>query len=261
MNRIFATLVLLVVFGHPVGAAPGHDHGDDAPASAGGGPARQPDGTVFLPKPAQRQIGLRTLPVESSALPRAFELQGKVVMDPNAGGRVQPMQAGRVEPGPRGLPVPGQAMRRGEILAYVVPAATALERAGQTAQLGELRAARTLAQKRLARLRDLAGTVPRKEVEAVESEIESLDVRIAALSGGLATREALAAPVAGVIASAHVVSGQVVDSRELLFEVVDPSRLRIEALFHFFESTDEFRTEHRLVKLRTHEPISVFAGM
>jgi hypothetical protein len=36
--------------------------------------------------------------------------------------------------------------------------------------------------------------------------------------------------VSGVIASAHVVAGQVVDARELLFEIVDPSRLRIEAL-------------------------------
>ena len=45
-----------------------------------------------------------------------------------------------------------------------------------------------------------------------------------------ATRDALVAPVSGVIASANAVAGQVVDARELVFEVVDPSRLRIEAL-------------------------------
>ena len=49
-------------------------------------------------------------------------------------------------------------------------------------------------------------------------------------SAGLATRDALVAPVSGVIASANAVAGQVVDARELVFEVVDPSRLRIEAL-------------------------------
>jgi multidrug efflux pump subunit AcrA (membrane-fusion protein) len=38
------------------------------------------------------------------------------------------------------------------------------------------------------------------------------------------------APVSGVIASAEVVAGQVVDARELIFEIVDPKRLRIEAL-------------------------------
>ena len=42
-------------------AGDGHDHGDASPAASGNGPKRQPDGSVFLPKPAQRQIGVRTL--------------------------------------------------------------------------------------------------------------------------------------------------------------------------------------------------------
>ncbi|MBO9646384.1 MAG: HlyD family efflux transporter periplasmic adaptor subunit, partial [Pseudacidovorax sp.] len=41
---------------------------------------------------------------------------------------------------------------------------------------------------------------------------------------------ALVAPASGVIASSSVVAGQVVDARELVFEIVDPARLRIEAL-------------------------------
>ena len=72
--------------------------------------------------------------------------------------------------------------------------------------------------------------MPRKEVEAAESEVFSLTERITAVSGGLSSKEALVAPVSGVIASAHVVAGQVVDTRELIFEIVDPKRLRIEAL-------------------------------
>jgi membrane fusion protein, heavy metal efflux system len=36
--------------------------------------------------------------------------------------------------------------------------------------------------------------------------------------------------VSGVIASSHALAGQVVDARELVYEVVDPTRLRIEAL-------------------------------
>jgi hypothetical protein len=38
------------------------------------------------------------------------------------------------------------------------------------------------------------------------------------------------APVSGVIASSHVVLGQVVEARELAFEIVNPTRLRVEAL-------------------------------
>jgi len=230
VSRLFAGLFCTLVWSLPASAGPGHDHADEGSAATGSGPRRLPDGNVFLPKPAQRQIGVRTLPVATAELPKAFELQGKVVMDPNAGGRVQPTQAGRIEPGPRGLPAPGQTVRKGEVLAYVVPSTDALERSNQTAQLAELRAAKALAEKRLARLRELSDTVPRKEIEAAESEIDSLGARIGAVAGGLSTREALVAPVAGVIASAQVVAGQVVDARELLFEVIDPMRLRIEAL-------------------------------
>lgn len=211
-------------------AGDGHDHGEAPAAVNTNGPQRLPDGSVFLPKPAQRQIGLRTRVGTLQALPRSVELNGLVQMDPNAGGKVQALQAGRLEPGPRGLPVIGQTVRKGELLAHVLPASGSLERASQSAQLAELRAARALAQQRLLRLRELADTVPRKDIEALESEIASLGGRQQALAGGLSGRETLTSPASGVIASAHAVAGQAVDARELLFEVVDPTRLRVEAL-------------------------------
>jgi hypothetical protein len=167
---------------------------------------------------------------ESKELPRSVELSGKVTRDPNAGGQVQALVAGRLLPGPRGLPALGQRVNKGEVLGYVVPSSGAIERSNQLAQLAEMRAALSLAEKRVARLKELADTVPRKEIEAAESELASLTGRIAAVGGGLDKRDTLLAPVSGVIASAHAVAGQVVDARELLFEVVDPTRLRIEAL-------------------------------
>ena len=214
----------------PAYAGDGHDHGDSAPAASSGGPQRQPDGSVVLPKPAQRQLAIRTMVTTEAELPRTVELAGKVVMDPNAGGKVQPTMAGRIEAGPRGLPSAGQSVRKGEVLAYVIPSSGQIERANQTAQIAELHATKSLAEKRLARQKDLADTIPRKEIDATESEIKSVSARITAMSGGLDNRDTLVAPVSGVIATANVVAGQVVDARELLFEVVDPGHLRIEAL-------------------------------
>ncbi len=231
MRRLaWVGLVLTLAVWVPAHAGDGHDHGDAPAAPSANGPQRQPDGSVFLPKPAQRQLGVRTLVTVEAELPRAVELNGRVLMDPNAGGKVQPLNAGRIEPGPRGLPNPGQAVRKGEVLAYVVSTTAPIERSNQAAQLAELRAAKSLADKRVARLKELSDTVPRKEIEAAESEAASLAERSSAVGGGLTNREALLAPVSGVIASAHVVAGQVVDARELLFEIIDPSRLRIEAL-------------------------------
>ncbi len=231
-NFLMAALYIsAATWGWGAYAGEGHDHGDEVAAPMGGnGPHRLPDGSVFLPKPAQRQIGVRTLVVDAGALARTYSLAGKVTMDPNAGGKVQALVAGRLQAGPKGLPSIGQTVKRGEVLAYVVPSAGQIERSNQAAQLAELEAAKSLAQKRLARLRELADTVPRKEIEAAESEVASLSARTAAVGGGLTDRDALVAPVSGVIASSNAVAGQVVDARELVFEIIDPARLRIEAL-------------------------------
>ena len=211
-------------------AGDGHDHGDAPAAVSGNGPKRQPDGRVFLPKPAQHQLGIRTLTVTESEQPKVFELSGKVTMDPNAGGKVQAALAGRLAAGPQGLPVLGQRVRKGDILAYVIPTSGAIERSNQVAQQAELQAARSLAEKRLARLKELSDTVPRKDIEAAESELASLSGRLQAVAAGLSNRDALVAPVSGVIASANAVAGQVLEAREQVYEVVDPLRLHIEAL-------------------------------
>lgn len=230
MKRALVTALIGGLFLVPVWAGPGHDHGDEAAPVSAGGPQRQPDGSVFLPKAAQRQMEVRTVPVSGAELPRSHELQGVVVMDPNAGGKVQPIQAGRLVAPPQGLPNLGQRVQRGQLLAYVEPAAGALERSAQAAQVAELKSLLGLAEKRQARLKELADTVPRREIEVAQAEVTGLQARIGALGQGLSGREALLAPVSGVIAASNAVAGQVVDARELVFEVVDPKQLRIEAL-------------------------------
>ena len=106
MKHRLIPLLLGALLGLPAAAGPGHDHDHDAAPAArpGDAPQRLPDGTVFLPKPAQRQMALRTLPVAAAALPRSQTLQGLVVMDPDAGGMVQATQGGRLHAPPGGLP-------------------------------------------------------------------------------------------------------------------------------------------------------------
>ena len=191
----------------PAVAGPEHNHGESAPAATSNSPKRNPDGSVFLPKTSQRQLAVRTILAESKTVPQTVELTGRVLMDANAGGRVQPTQAGRIEAGPRGLPQLGQAVRKGEVLAVVRSSAGAIERANQQAQSAELSAQLELARRRAARLAQLEGTVPQKDIEAAQADVGSLQQRLAAVRGSVSASEALVAPVAGVISAANCGGG------------------------------------------------------
>jgi cobalt-zinc-cadmium efflux system membrane fusion protein len=213
----------------PGAHGPNGEHLDAAGATTGSGLARLPDGSVQIPKLAQRRMGIRTVVSIATDAAASLELPGRVVMDPNAGGRVQAVHGGRLEPGPRGLPVPGQRVRAGEVLAYLRHHADPIAQANQQAQVAELRANRTILQQRVQRLESLEGTVPRKEIEAARAELQGLLARERSVSSSLNSRETLVSPLSGVIARADAVRGQVVESRDVLFEVVDPTRVLVEA--------------------------------
>jgi hypothetical protein len=226
---LLAAALALPALAGPGAHGPDGEHLEAPGAAAASGLARLPDGSVQMPKLAQRRLGIRTVIAPQTTAAASVELPARVAMDPNAGGLVQAAHGGRVEPGPGGLPVPGQAVRRGEVLAYVRHHADPFEAAGQRARAAELRAARQVAEQRAERLEGLAGTVPRKEIEAARAELAGLRQQERAIGAGLATRQALAAPVSGVIARADAAHGQVVDEKDVLFEIVDPARLLVEA--------------------------------
>ena len=100
----------------------------------------------------------------------------------------------------------------------------------QKAQLAELRALRQQAEQRVQRLETLEGTVPRKDIEAARADAAGLAERERSIGASLDTREALTAPVSGVIARVELVAGQVIEPRDVLIEVVDPGRLLVEAV-------------------------------
>jgi membrane fusion protein, heavy metal efflux system len=231
---VSALLAILFIGPHWVHAGPGaHGPGGehlDVPATGTpSGLARLSDGSVNVPKLAQRRMELRTVLAPESDAVATIELPGRVIADPNAGGRIQAVHGGRVEPGTKGLPVAGQVVRRGEILAYVRHHADPYTKAAQEAQLAELRANQKLAVQRVARLESLEGTVPRKDIEAARAELTSLTERERSTGASIAAREALLSPVNGVIARADAIGGQVVEPKDVLFEVIDPARLMIEA--------------------------------
>lgn len=228
---LLAAFVLAVpaAMAGPGAHGPNGEHLDAPVGSSASGLVRLPDGSVNVPKLAQRRLTIRTRVGVSGEHPLTLELNGRVVIDPNAGGLVQAPFAGQLAPGPNGFPVIGQRVRRGQVLAQLRPMASAVERGNQEAQLAEIRANLKLAQQRVTRLEALVDTVPRKELDAARAELASLTGREHAVAASVRGSQPLVASADGVIARTNVMAGKAVDARDVLFEIVDPQRMAIDA--------------------------------
>lgn len=227
------TTTMLVTQTEPTRAHGGDDHADEAPAAAAGAlntPRRLPDGDVHLPKPSQRLLHVRTVVAElKKALP-SRELIGTVVPDPSSFGQVQAPMDGRIEIAERGVSHVGQKVTAGEVLAYLAPSIPIAD-LGTMQQLradvaGKLR----IAEQKLARLTRISSVVAQREIDDTRAELEALREQQRVLAQKDVELIPLKAPVAGVISVANVRAGQVVTTRETLFEIVDPHRLWIEAI-------------------------------
>ncbi|NYZ14837.1 HlyD family efflux transporter periplasmic adaptor subunit [Azospirillum sp. RWY-5-1] len=219
------------------------DHGQDdkgkspaaipstAPTGASESPRRLPDGSLYVPKPSQRLLSIRTTVARSQEAARTVQLIGQIAADPNGGGHVQATQIGRIEPGDKGLPYVGQRVEAGQILAYIAAAVNIVDRSGIQQQIAIVEQELVIAESRLQRLRKLEGSVPQRDIEEAEATLNGLRKRRAALSPTLTTKEALRAPISGIVTANNVKVGQVIDGRDqVLFEIVDPARLMIEAV-------------------------------
>uniref|UniRef100_UPI003F4961F0 efflux RND transporter periplasmic adaptor subunit n=1 Tax=Cupriavidus taiwanensis TaxID=164546 RepID=UPI003F4961F0 len=231
---VMIATVLTMAAATPAMAAPGAhgpngEHLDGPAAAPGGGLARLPDGSVQIPKLAQRRMGLRTVMPQAAEHPVTVELNAVVTIDPNAGGRLQAGHPGWIEAPPGGFPALGQSVSKGQVLAMLRYKNQPFDIGNQQAQLASLSANLKLAQQRLQRLESLQDSIPRKEIEAARAEVQNLSGQRQAVGNSLHQTVPLRAPATGVIATANVLAGQVVAATDMLYEVVDPSRMLIEA--------------------------------
>lgn len=216
--------------------APGDAKADSAPRNAPAAQAavdiaqRFPDGALFVPKATQRILGVRTILANPEEHRRAIALAGRVIANPSASGSVQSSVTGRLSPLPGGFPRLGQRVKAGDLLALVQPSIGAADVTSQQQQARELDQQIALVQRRLERLRPIAQVVARSQIEDAELELKGLQSRRASLDGSSRAPERLVAPVGGVIASAAATPGQVVEVNAIIFQIIDPDRLWIEAL-------------------------------
>ena len=238
-GRTIATSVLLLaaatVFGAKAIAHEGEDHGPTSEAQrfASRDLAQLlPDGSVFVPKATQRILAIRTALTEQGHFRRAIELPGRILPDPNASGYVQASVGGRLSPPPGGFPKLGTRVSQGDVLAFVTPPIQAVDVSDMRQRQGELDQQISIVERRVARYEPLvqSGSITRVQLDEARLELQGLKDRRAALDKARREPEALIAPVSGIIADGVVAAGQMTQPNTVVFQIVDPERLWIEAL-------------------------------
>lgn len=204
---------------------------------------RLDDGAIFVPKHAQRLFGVQTIQTtQSETIPKTVQLVGQVIPDPNRSGLVQALLAGRIEPPETGFPAIGSAVKKGDVLGYLVPRVEVVDQSDIRQTLGDLDRQIDLAAAKLKRIEPLGGgAVPQAQVNDARIELQSLIKRRTTIRPVLAEKEALVSPADGVLAQMNVAAGQVVEAQSLLFQIIDPENLWVEALA--FDTATAMRIE------------------
>ncbi|MDE0853634.1 MAG: efflux RND transporter periplasmic adaptor subunit [Nevskia sp.] len=192
-----------------------------------------PGDAVFLDKPAQRRAGIRTL--RATAAPELVRLPARVVADPRQDYRVAAPQDGIVEPVGASLPVAGQRVKAGQLLAWLKPALTQPDRrdmetdlaaADRDVRLGHIQISRY----NIDEAQRLDIKLPTPSLEIL-TDYRSAQARSGELQGALHQALPLLAPRSGTILRSAAVAGRVVAAGQALFEVNAPGALAVEAEF------------------------------
>lgn len=190
------------------------------------------DGSVFVPKSTQRILAIHTAISEPAAYRRTVELPGRIIPDPNASGFVQTLVGGRLSPPAGGFPRLGTRVKKGDVLAYATPPMQAIDVSDMRQRQGELDQQISIVERRLARYETLApsGAVARSQLEDTRLELQGLRERRVSLDKVKREPEALVAPVDGIVADGTPVAGQTAQTNAVVFHIIDPARLWVEAL-------------------------------
>jgi membrane fusion protein, heavy metal efflux system len=193
---------------------------DDAPREEEGAES----GISFLKEQQWKTPGFATVFATTGSVTAAFDASGTI--EPAAGrfAEVTAPIGGLIDAGGVARsPAPGQAVRRGQVLALLTPS---LGEAGSA--FADARARLREADDEHARAKRLveAEAAPARRLHEAEIQLQAAREALAGVSGGALTaggRLAVTSPIAGVVARRSISPGGRVEAGAPLFSIVDPS--------------------------------------
>lgn len=194
---------------------------DDAPREEEGGDA----GISFLKEQQWKTPGFRSAFARSGELLASFDATGVIEAAPGRQAEVTAPIAGLVDAASVARsPTPGQRVKRGDVLAYLIPS---LGEDGGSAY-AEARAALRAAQDEYARAKRLvdADAAPRRRLNEAENQLQAAREALSGYAGGglvSGGRLPIRAPISGEIARRSITPGGRLEAGAPLFTIVDPS--------------------------------------
>ena len=216
------------------------DEGSALPLSAAAlaeRPRRLPDGELFLPKPAQRLLGIRTVAWSADVADQPLSLVAEVQAQPAEALTLTAPEPGRLEPGDAAWPLQGQSLHAGQVLAWLRPQINQRDAARRRAQIADFDQKLIIANLNVERLNMQSAVNGDQKVatgniylEEAVAERDALLHEREQIADSFEDRVPLRAPVSGHVIAAPARIGDVVAAGQTLFQVSDPSHLRLAVL-------------------------------
>jgi cobalt-zinc-cadmium efflux system membrane fusion protein len=199
--------------------------------------------TIEFLKEQQWGVPFATEEVAAGKLVAAIEVSATIDTPPSGSALIGAPIAGRVVAATSGLPSPGDAIKKGQLLVSLSPVPSSPEdsvRAGLAVAEAEARVATASAELERARRLLADRAIATREVESAERELTVAEqARQAARSSAAMFSNASAgrtqgswrvvAPIEGTLVSVDITPGETVSAGQLLFRVVDTRELWIRA--------------------------------
>lgn len=210
---------------------------------AGTAPDEDEGAPIEFLKEQQWGVPFATAFVEQRTIGASIEVAGTVDTPPGGSAEVGAPVPGRVVTPAQGLPRPGQAVRKGQLLALLSPSPAAPEDAARAGlAVSEAQARKAAAQAGLERSERLLAdqAISQRELDDARRELAVADEALRAarsaadLFTGASTGQGpgswrLLAPIAGTLVTVDATPGATVSAGDVLFRIVDTRELWLRA--------------------------------
>jgi cobalt-zinc-cadmium efflux system membrane fusion protein len=191
--------------------------------------SQTPNGLI-VPKEIQFHLGIVTEKVAERSLKGTIRLVGHVISDPSGYARLQATQNARVINDPDyPLPLPGQKVQKGQVVLALLPTLNKVESSDQKSMLYKVESEVVQLRKEVDRKEKLGQYASRKDLENARSELERAIKQKEEIINKTFKPEYLKSPLDGIVADLHVRPGEIVTPDKTIVEIVDPTKLLVEA--------------------------------